>query len=113
MAATYKQFLASPSSSLLAENASLHYITTLSNFAGAAEIIKHFGTLRRQVNKKQEEILNVVEGQDTIVVETMTAIEFVTSGGIYLPQLDDNFLSDRTAYMPIVSRLGNVPCAQC
>ncbi|KAJ6786801.1 hypothetical protein PWT90_03852 [Aphanocladium album] len=101
MSAAYKQFLASPSSSLLADNASLHYITTLSNFAGATEIIKHLTALRRQVTKKQEEILNVVEGQDAIAVEVLTALEFVTSGGVYLPKLDDNFLSDRTAYIPI------------
>ncbi len=104
MSAVYKQFLASPNSSLLAENASLHYITTLSNFAGATEIIKHLTALRRQVTKKQQEILSLVEGQGAIVVEVLTALEFITSGGIYLPKLDDNFLSDRTAYVPIVSR---------
>ncbi|EGX89930.1 hypothetical protein CCM_08183 [Cordyceps militaris CM01] len=101
MSAAYKQFLASPNASLLAENASLHYITTLSNFTGAAEIIKHLAALRRQVTKKQEEILSLVEGQNAIVVEVHTALEFITSGGIYLPKLDDNFLSDRTAYVPI------------
>ncbi len=104
MSAAYKQFLASPSSSLLAENASLHYITTLSNFAGATEIIKHLTALRRQVTKKQEEVLSLVEGQNAIVVEVLTALEFITSGGVYLPKLEDNFLSDRTAYVPIVSR---------
>lgn len=103
MSAIYKQFLASPNSSLLAENASLHYITTLTNFSGATEIIKHFTTLRRQVNKKQEEVVNAVEGRDTIAAEVFTAVEFLTSGGVYLPQLDDNFLTDRTAYIPIVS----------
>ncbi|OAA73689.1 hypothetical protein ISF_00590 [Cordyceps fumosorosea ARSEF 2679] len=101
MSAAYKQFLASPNSSLLAENASLHYITTLTNFAGGTEIIKHLTALRRQVAKKQEEILSLVEGQDAIVVEVHTALEFLTSGGVYLPKLDDNFLSDRTAYVSI------------
>ncbi|TQV98443.1 NTF2-like protein [Cordyceps javanica] len=101
MSAAYKQFLASPSASLLADNASLHYITTLSNFSGATEILKHLTALRRQVTKKQEEILSLVEAQDAIVVEVHTALEFITSGGIYLPKLDDNFLSDRTAYVAI------------
>lgn len=103
MSAVYKQFLASPSSSLLADNASLHYITTLTNFSGATDIIKHLTALRKQVTKKQEEILSLVEGKDAIVVEVHTALEFITSGGVYLPKLDDNFLSDRTAYVPIVS----------
>ncbi|OAA45926.1 hypothetical protein BBO_03567 [Beauveria brongniartii RCEF 3172] len=101
MSAVYKQFLASPSSSLLADNASLHYITTLTNFSGATDIIKHLTALRKQVTKKQEEILSLVEGKDAIVVEVHTALEFITSGGVYLPKLDDNFLSDRTAYVPI------------
>jgi hypothetical protein len=32
-----------------------------------------------------------------------TAFEFISSGGPYLPGLDDNFLADRTVYLPIVS----------
>ncbi|RFU79217.1 ntf2 [Trichoderma arundinaceum] len=102
MAATYKQFLASPSSSLLAEKASLHYVTTLTSFVGATEIIKHLNSLQKQIKKKKEEVLNLVDGQNVIAVEVDTAIEFVTSGGVYLPGLDDNFLSDRTAYLPIM-----------
>lgn len=103
MAATYKQFLASPSSSLLADNASLHYVTTLTSFVGATEIIKHLNTLQKQVKKKKEDVLSLIDGQNAIAVEVDTCIEFVTSGGAYLPGLDDNFLSDREAFLPIVS----------
>jgi hypothetical protein len=38
MAATYKQFLAAPSSSLLADTAALHYVTTTVSFAGPTQI---------------------------------------------------------------------------
>ncbi|KAL6904386.1 hypothetical protein GGI43DRAFT_318395 [Trichoderma evansii] len=102
MATTYKQFLASPSSALLAENASLHYVTTLTSFVGAAQIIKHLSTLQKQVKKKKEDVLNVIDGQNIIAVEADTHIEFITSGGVYLPGLDDNFLSDREAFLPIM-----------
>ncbi|KAH6608641.1 ntf2 [Trichoderma cornu-damae] len=102
MAATYKQFLASPSSSLLADKASLHYVTTLTSFVGATEIIKHLNTLQKQVKKKKQEVLSLVDGQNVIAVEVDTGIEFITSGGVYLPGLDDNFLSDRVAYLPIM-----------
>ncbi|KAL7786192.1 hypothetical protein V8C37DRAFT_392836 [Trichoderma ceciliae] len=102
MAATYKQFLASPSSSLLAEKASLHYVTTLTSFVGATEIIKHLNALQKQIKKKKEDVLNLVDGQNVVAVEVDTVIEFVTSGGVYLPGLDDNFLSDRVAYLPIM-----------
>ncbi|KAL7945990.1 hypothetical protein V8C42DRAFT_322163 [Trichoderma barbatum] len=102
MAATYKQFLASPSSSLLADKASLHYVTTLTSFVGATEIIKHLNSLQKQVKKKKEEVINLIDGQNVIAVEVDTCIEFVTSGGAYLPGLDDNFLSDREAFLPIM-----------
>ncbi|KAL6873108.1 hypothetical protein J3F83DRAFT_601446 [Trichoderma novae-zelandiae] len=102
MAATYKQFLASPSSSLLADKASLHYVTTLTSFVGATEIIKHLNTLQKQVKKKKEDVINVIDGQSIIAAEVDTCVEFVTSGGAYLPGLDDNFLSDREAFLPIM-----------
>ncbi|KAF5125606.1 hypothetical protein E5D57_010296 [Metarhizium anisopliae] len=102
MASVYKQFLASPSSSLLADKASLHYVTTTTSVFGATEIIKHLGTLQKQVKVKKQEFLNLVDGQTVIVAEVDTALEFQTSGGAYLPGLDDNFLSDRVAYLSII-----------
>jgi len=101
--AAYKQFLVDPNTAALAANASLHYITSTTSKHGATEIIKHFATLRNQASKKKEEFLNVVEGGNAIACEVDTAIEFLTSGGPYLPALDDNFLADRTVYLPIVS----------
>ncbi|KAF6836865.1 hypothetical protein CPLU01_03446 [Colletotrichum plurivorum] len=101
MSAIYKQFLAAPSSSLLASNATLLYITTTTSYNGPTEIIKHLTTLRNQVKKKKEEILDVVEGRDAVAAEIETSLEFVTSGGVYLPGLDDNFLADRTVHLPI------------
>lgn len=103
MASVYKQFLASPSSSLLAEKASLHYVTTTTSIYGATEIIKHLNTLQKQVKIKKQEFMNIINGQTAIAVEVDTALEFQTSGGAYLPGLDDNFLSDRVAYLSIVS----------
>lgn len=99
----YKQFLAAPNSSALAANASLHYVTSTTSFSGSTEIIKHFGTLRNQVKKKKESFLSVVEGQNAIAAEIETTLEFVTGGASYLPGLDDNFLTDRIVYLPIVS----------
>lgn len=104
MAATYTQFLASPNSSLLADTASLHYVTSTTSFSGSTEIIKHLNTLSKQVQKKKQDVLNLIEGDTAIAVEVATALEFQTSGGAYLPGLDDNFLTDRVAYLPIVRR---------
>ncbi|KAI8203432.1 hypothetical protein K4K52_005495 [Colletotrichum sp. SAR 10_76] len=102
MSATYKQFLTAPNSSLLAPNATLLYITTTTTINGPTDIIKHLNTQRNQLKKKKEDILDVVEGRDAIAAEIETSLEFVTSGGAYLPGLDDNFLADRTVHLPIM-----------
>ncbi|KAM0251231.1 hypothetical protein ACHAP5_001828 [Fusarium lateritium] len=101
MAATYKQFLAAPSSSILADTAALHYVTTTTTFAGPTQIMKHLNGLQKQVAKKKEEVFNIVDGQNVIVLEVDTGLGFQTSGGPYLPGLDDNFLSARDVYLPI------------
>ncbi|POR36560.1 Uncharacterized protein TPAR_03219 [Tolypocladium paradoxum] len=101
-AATYNKFLAAPSSSLLADKATLHYVTTTTAFSGATDIIKHLNSLQKQVKKKKQDALQVIEGRNAIAVEVDTALEFQTSGGAYLPGLDDNFLTDRVAYLAIM-----------
>lgn len=103
LAAAYQQFLTAPSPSYLAQNATLNYITTTTAFKGSSEIIQHLSTLRRQINKKKENVLFLISGQNAIAAEIETGLEFVTSGASYLPALDDNFLADRTVSFPIVS----------
>lgn len=105
----YKQFLAAPNPTFLAEDASLHYITTLTTVNGASAIIKHLKGQDHELKKREEKFLDVVEGPDSLAVETHTTIEFLTGGGSYLPSLDDNFLADRTVTFPVVS----TTCAIC
>lgn len=102
LVAVYKQFLAAPNLSQLSPEAALHYITTTTSFRNPTDVIKHFSTLIKQLKKKREDILSAVEGQNAIAVELDTALEFLTGGGPYLPGLDDNFLTDRTVYFPVV-----------
>lgn len=101
--AVYKQFLASPNSSVLAQNASLHYITTTTSYNGPTDIVKHFSSQRNHIRTKKENVLNVVEGQNTLAVQTELALEFLDNGGAYLPGLDDQFLSDRLVHIAVVS----------
>lgn len=110
--AAYKQFLAAPNTSALAENASLHYVTTTTTVAGATDIIKHLTTVRNRINKKKEDALFAIENRNVLVFEAETALEFVTSGGPYLPGMDDNFLADRTVVLPIASAPPPVPAKQ-
>ncbi|KAI0404481.1 hypothetical protein F4802DRAFT_567222 [Xylaria palmicola] len=102
LAAAYQQFLAAPSLSNLAGDATLNYITTTTTFKGASDVVQHLNTLRKQINKKKENVLSLVHGQNAIAAEIETGLEFVTSGASYLPALDDNFLVDRTVYIPIM-----------
>lgn len=108
LAASYKQFLAAPDASLLASDASLHYVTTTTSFRGAADIIKHIKSLAGKLKKTKEEFLHPVQGQDALAVEVDTTLEFLISSGPYLPGLDDNFLADRTVYLPIVRELADM-----
>lgn len=101
--AAYEQFLAAPNPAFLAENASLHYITTLATLNGSSQIIAHLRAQDHDLKKREEKFLDVVEGPNSLTVETHTTIEFLTGGGSYLPGLDDNFLADRTVTFPIVS----------
>lgn len=109
--AVYKQFLAAPNSSALAQNASLHYITTTTSFYGPTDIIKHLSSQRNQVKLNKEDLITVVEGQDALAVQTALSIEFLENGGAYLPGLDDQFLSDRVVDIPVVSDTFCLSCA--
>ncbi|RYP82833.1 hypothetical protein DL769_001530 [Monosporascus sp. CRB-8-3] len=96
LADAYKQFLAAPDASLLASDASLYYVTTTTSFKGASDIIKHVIASRSKFKKEKENFLNAVQGQGALAVEVDTTLKFLTSGGPYLPGLDDNFLADHT-----------------
>lgn len=101
--AIYQNFLASPSASALADDASLNYITTLTTINSATAVNKHMKALGAVLKKKQEKVLSTVEGANAICLDVETTIEFVTGGGAYLPGLDDNFLADRVVTFPVVS----------
>lgn len=103
--AAYRQFLDAPSPELLASDASLHYVTTLTTHNSSTEIIKHLKSQTRLLKKKEEKFLDAVEAPNALAVEVETTIEFVLGGGAYLPGLDDNFLADRTVTFPVVSSI--------
>lgn len=100
---TYKQFLAAPNASLLSNDASLHYVTTLVTVNGPNEILKHLAGQVHDLKKNEEKLLSVVQGRNSLAAEVHTTIEFMAGGGSYLTTLDDNFLADRIVTLPIVS----------
>jgi hypothetical protein len=109
LAAKYKAFLAHPTSSALAsENASLHYITTLTSIYDAPAIIKHFTVQEKLLRKKEQKMLTAIESASALSVDVETTIEFTNGGGAYLPGLDDNFVTDKIVNFPMVG-LRNMP----
>ncbi|KAF8472536.1 hypothetical protein BDZ91DRAFT_652445 [Kalaharituber pfeilii] len=99
---SYLRFLSSPKASALTKStAGLHYITTAQSVSGES-IISHLNSQNNQLEKKSENVLSAFETQDSLVLETETTIEFKTSGGFYLPGLDDNFLADQTATFVLI-----------
>lgn len=101
MTSIYTQFLQSPSASLLAADASLVYITTTTEIKEPAAIVKHIQAQAKQVEKKEEKILNSIEGQDGLALETETSLQFATGGGAYLPGIDENLLDEKVVTFPM------------
>jgi hypothetical protein len=101
--AAYTAFLASPTTAALADNASIHYIPTLTSIHDASAVLKHLAAQAKLLTKKGEKVLSVVQGRTNLCVETETVIEFLSGGGAFVPGLDDNFLSDKIVRFPVVS----------
>lgn len=99
---TYARFLATPSTSALADNASLHYVSTTTSINDATAIIKHLAVQEKLLKKTKQKIVDAIEGSHGLSVDVETTIEFNNGGGAYLPGLDDNFVADRTVTFPMV-----------
>lgn len=101
--AVYERFLADPAAASLSADAALNYIPTTTTFSHPEPIIKHLTTQSRVLKKKSEKIVHAIEGAHSLCLDVETLLEFTTGGGAYLLDLDDNFLVDRVATVPIVS----------
>jgi len=99
----YQSYLTNPSAAALNDKASLSYITTLTTINTAALIVKHNAAHQKVLKKKQETVLDSVEGSSAVTLDVETTLEFISGGGAYLPGLDDNFVSDRVVTFPMVS----------
>nr|CAE76310.1 conserved hypothetical protein [Neurospora crassa] len=104
----YKRFLGSPSAAALSDDASLHYITTTTSVAGASNITKHLSTVASQVKKEKETVLYAIEGQDALALEVHTSLEFLITGGPYLPGLEDNYVADRKFHIVTFNSDGKI-----
>ena len=97
----YQKFLHHPEASVLAEGATLHYVTTLTTIHDASKVVKQLTS--KALEKREQKVLFAVQDDAALALEVETTIHFISSGGAYLPGLDDNFLADRVVTFPIVS----------
>lgn len=80
----------------------MHFITTLITINSSEDILKYLTREPTFLKKRIEKPLSTIENGDSLVVEMETEIEFISSGGNYLPALDDNFLADQVVMAPII-----------
>jgi hypothetical protein len=109
LTALYERFIASPNPLSLAENASLHYIPTLTTHSQPGPIIRHLENQNKNVvTIKSAKKISAIEGQNALAIEVDTTMEFISGGGAYLPGLE-NFVADKLATLPLVSSKPNQP----
>lgn len=103
LTAIYERFAASPNPLNLTDNASLHYVPTLTTFDEQAPIVKHLQSQSRTVVRiKSQKTISAIEGPNAVAIEFETTLEFISGGGAYLPGLD-NLIADKIATLPTVS----------
>ncbi|KAF2238065.1 hypothetical protein EV356DRAFT_479876 [Viridothelium virens] len=98
----YHQFLSSPTTVALSDQASIIYIPTLTTITEPNTILKHLAAQEKLLKKKNEKVLSTIESDNGVCLDIETTIEFVRGGGTYLLGLDDNFLADRTVTFPMI-----------
>ena len=101
----YQNYLSNPTLNALSDDVSLNYITTLTTINTAAAVIKHHAAHQKVLKKKEEKIMNCIQGADDACLDIEITLEFLTGGGAYLPGLDDNFVADRVVTFPMVNMI--------
>ncbi|KAK9388345.1 hypothetical protein V1515DRAFT_598583 [Lipomyces mesembrius] len=97
----YVTFLNSPQGTHLLPNARVTYVTSSQVFDGPEAILSNAILNARHV-KKSEKIISTHIASDSIVLETVTTIEFVNGTGSYVTGLDKNFVVDNTVILPVI-----------
>lgn len=100
-AGVYLNFLQSPITSVLTNDASLNYITTTTVVSEPTAILKHIGAHNKQVVKKEEKVLYTIEGHNGCCLETLITLQFRMGGGAFLPGMDSNLLDEREVTFPL------------
>ncbi|CAK4032574.1 Hypothetical predicted protein [Lecanosticta acicola] len=95
------RFLQSPSTSDLASDASINYITTTTSITEPTAILKHLSAQAKQAEKKEEKVLHTIESSNGCCIETLTTLQFRMGGGAWLPGMDANMLDEREVVFPV------------
>ncbi|GAO50687.1 hypothetical protein G7K_4809-t1 [Saitoella complicata NRRL Y-17804] len=97
----YDQYKSKPQASLLADDATLQYITSGVTVTGANAIITRRAKYRDEITVTENVIAKHV-ASESIVFEVAATITFTNGPGWLVPGIDDNFLFDKTIEIPLV-----------
>ncbi|BFZ62041.1 hypothetical protein YB2330_003120 [Saitoella coloradoensis] len=97
----YDKYKSKPQASLLAEDATLQYITSGVTVTGANAIITRRAKDRDEITVTENVITKHI-ASDSIVFEVAATITFTNGSGWLVPGIDDNFLFDKTIEIPLV-----------
>ncbi|KAL9616981.1 MAG: hypothetical protein Q9160_008208 [Pyrenula sp. 1 TL-2023] len=75
-----------------ASDAVITYVPTATAISGSSAIQKHFDS--KEIRIRAQKVIGRIETTESLVLDVENHIEFLTSGGAYLPGLD-NFITDK------------------
>ncbi|ORY82706.1 hypothetical protein BCR37DRAFT_392907 [Protomyces lactucae-debilis] len=102
--AAWSRFMASPSAEALAANATLQYITSLYTVEGAASVVSHLNTTRKQTRNWKEATLKARETSSELILEAELSAELDFDGqkNPWLPGLESNMFSGKKIHCVVV-----------
>ncbi|KAK9470271.1 uncharacterized protein V1510DRAFT_423598 [Dipodascopsis tothii] len=100
-ASIYEQFRSAPASAPVADDVRLTYVTSNVVLNGMDAILRSHTAATRQV-KRTDRVISTHVAADSLVLETATTLEFVSGCGPWVHTLDDNFVNDNTALVPMI-----------
>lgn len=98
---TYDRFVATPSVDDLHEEATLNYISSGTNVAGANEIVKYLLTVRHDV-QITETVLAWQAGYSSLTVEVAADCKFKNGPSWIVPGVEANLLDGTHVKLPLV-----------
>lgn len=101
----YRDYLVDPKASQVKNDITVCYVPTNTVFNGSVDVLKHLDALNTRAIRDDSKLLHVVEGTDSLCLETASSIEILHGGDVYTPQYKSSYVTPQTVTLPFVSVL--------